>query len=169
MEKDSERKTLYLETGAKLREFARESSYAAEKTREVLEVGGLMPEFMPIWIWSEFFIKNVSGDEHIILDGVSRRAHEALVIDSVMQFYKREKPFAVFLNVSTEWAAERLKARGRSDDDAAEIAKRMDWYRENVVPALAHFKNNPNYRFLTVNGEQSIEDVHREILEKTNL
>lgn len=163
---DSEKQTLYIETGQRFREFITEASYTSNLTKEIIDKGGLLPEFLPIWIWSEYFVRHVSGNEHLILDGLSRRAHEAPILDSAMRFYKREKPSVVFLDVSRAWAREHLLQRGRGDDNGAEVDKRLDWFAENVVPAMEYFKNNDGYDFLTINGEQTIEEVHAEIVEK---
>ena len=164
--KDPDRKILYLETGQKFREFATHASYTAQKTKAIIESGGLMPEFLPVWIWTQYFVDHISGDEHIILDGVSRRAHEALIIDSAMRFYERQSPFVISIELSPESAIKRMEKRGRVDDNEEEIKKRIAWYEENVVPAINYFKNNPYYKFVSVNGEGSIEEVHQEILKK---
>jgi adenylate kinase len=122
---DPEKKTLYIETGQRFREFITEASFTATQTNEIIEKGGLLPEFLPIWIWSEYFVKHVSGDEHMILDGLSRRAHEAPILNSAMKFYKREKPFVIYIQVSRDWARERLLERDRGDDKIDQIEK--DW------------------------------------------
>ena len=166
---DPERKVLYLETGAKLREFAKTDSYTAKKTKEVIDGGGLMPEFLPIWIWSQFFVDNLTGNEHLVIDGISRREHEALTIDSALQFYNMKDPVIISLEVSAEWATDKLDKRGRTDDGAEEIKRRMEWYQNNVVKALEHFKNNPYYKFLTINGEQTIPEVQKEIMDKIGI
>ncbi len=167
---DPGRKVLYLETGERHREFSKTDSLTARKTKEIIDAGGLMPEFIPVWLWTQFFVDNIkTGEEHIILDGISRRPHEALIIDSALQFYERKKPIVLSINVSPEWATDRLEERGRVDDKAAEIKRRMEWYEKNVLPALNHFKNNPYYKFIEINGEQTIEEVHKEILEKIGI
>lgn len=174
---DSEKPVLYLSTGEKLRDFAKGDSMTALRTKEVLESGGLMPEFIPVWVWTEFFINNIQGHEHIILDGVSRRLHEAQLIDSALRFYKRAEPIVIFLEVFDDWAIDKLEKRGkihrdgedRKEDEGEGIKKRVKWYEENVLPAIQYFKDNPYYKFISVNGEQSIEDVHKEILEKVGL
>jgi adenylate kinase len=163
-------KVLYLETGERHREFAKTDSLTAHRTKEIIEDGGLMPEFIPVWLWTQFFVDNIkTGEEHIILDGISRRPHESLIIDSALQFYGRKDPTILSILVSPEWATERLSERGRVDDKEAEIKRRMEWYEKNVVPALDHFRQNPYYKFVEINGEQTIEEVHREILEKCEL
>lgn len=167
--KDPEKRVLYLETGQKFREFASEASYSAKLTKEIMEAGGLLPEFLPVWVWAEYLVRHVGGDEHMILDGLSRRAHEAVILDSAMKFYKRENPFIISIEVSREWASERLRNRGRSDDNNLDIEARMNWYDENVMKALDYFRQDPYYRFLSINGEQDMHAVHQEILTKTGL
>ncbi len=166
---DPERKTVYIETGRRFRDFITEASYTAKKTNQIIEEGGLLPEFLPIWIWSEYLVKHVSGDEHMILDGLSRRAHEAPILNSAMKFYGRIKPFVISINVSHEWAKEKLLARERGDDKTEQIEKRLAWFEKNVIPAMQYFENNEFYNFVTINGEQSVEDVHKELMEKCGL
>jgi len=169
LEKNDSKKVLYLETGEKMRDLSKKDNLTGRKTKEILDAGGLMPEFLPVLVWAEFFVENVNGDEHIILDGVSRREHEAVIIDSVMKFYDRQNPTVIFLEVSPEWATDKMEKRGRVDDRQEEIKNRLAWYEKNVLPAINHFRNNPYYRFISINGEQSIEEVHQEILNKAGL
>jgi len=164
-EKDPKRKSLHVETGRLLREFvAKDKSYTGIKVKDVIDHGGLLPEFVPIHIWAEFMFKNITGDEHIVCDGVARRAPEAPVLDSAFNFYNRESPHIVLINVSPEWAMERLLSRGRNDDTKESIKKRSDWFDENVRPAIDFFEKNPYYKFHNINGEQTVEEVHAEIM-----
>ncbi len=164
LKKENEREIIYLETGQRFRDFSEEASVTARKTKEIMKNGGLLPEFLPIWIWTEYFIRHVSGDEHMILDGLSRRSHEAPILDSAMKFYERKTPKVISIEVSKEWAKERLLGRGRSDDNGKDIESRINWYYENVIPAIEYFKNNSYYTVHTIDGEQSIEDVHNDIV-----
>lgn len=166
---DAGKKILYLETGEKFRDFIKETSLTSKLTKEILDKGELVPEFLPIWIWTDYLIHNLSGEEHLFFDGSPRKLEEAKVLDSAIRFYKRENSFVVSINISDKWAMERLIERGRSDDNEEEIKKRLDWYKENVVSAIEYFKNNPYYKFISINGEQTIEEVHREIVEKVRL
>ncbi len=168
-EKDPDRRLIYVETGQRFRDFMTEASFTSQRTKEIIETGGLLPEFLPIWIWSEYFVKHVSGDEHMILDGLSRRVHEAPIVNSAMKFYNRQNPIVISIEVSREWAKERLLGRERGDDKMEQIEKRLDWFNENVVPAMDYFKNNEHYKFITINGEQTIEEVNKEIMSKIGL
>jgi len=87
-------------------------------------------------------------------------------LDSAIRFYKRKDPVVIYLNVSREWSIQRLLNRGRSDDDIEQINKRLDWFDEDVIPAIDYLKNNSTYNFIDINGEQTIEEVFREIEQK---
>jgi adenylate kinase len=160
---------LYIETGQRFREFASEASLSAKKTKEIMGKGGLLPEFLPIWIWTEYLVRHVSGGEHMVLDGLSRRSHEAPILDSAMRFYERKKPFVISINVRREVAKERLLGRQRSDDKEEDIEKRLDWYDKNVLPAIEYFKQNPYYQFVEIDADRPVEEVHKDILENTIL
>ena len=170
---DPTRDIISVETGRELRSFIEEYStkgnHSAELVRKVLDSGDLLPEFMPIWVWTKYFIEHVKGDEHFVLDGLSRRPSEAPVLDGAFKFYNRKQPTVLLIDVAPKWSMGRLLARGRHDDSKEEIQKRLDWFDEQVSPTLEFFRSNPSYRFLTINGEQSIEAGHREILKATNV
>ena len=71
------------------------------------------------------------------------------------------------MNVTSQWAIERLYGRGRLDDAAFENLKiKQKWFDSDVIPAIKYAKKNPLYRFVEINGEQSIEEVHQEIIQK---
>jgi adenylate kinase len=114
-------------------------------------------------------IDEMKGDEHIVLDGLSRREDEAPVLDSAMQFYKREKPFVILLDVSNEEVKRRLLIRGRHDDKDEKITERLRWFESDVMKAVKYFEEHSYYNFVHINGEQSIEKVHEDILRAISL
>lgn len=166
---DGGRKCLYLETGQKLRDFITRDNHSARLTKEVMETGGLMPPFMPIWLWTSFLVENFTGDEHLVFDGLCRRRYEAPILDTALQFYKRENVAVIIINTSNEWSIKRALERGRSDDDLSEIKKRLEWFDTEVVSAIQYFRDNPVYKVFDINGEQTIEEVNKEIMEKLNI
>ncbi|MEK7180536.1 MAG: nucleoside monophosphate kinase [Patescibacteria group bacterium] len=167
--RDPKRKVIHIETGKRIREFLTENTYTSKLTKEVVKSGGLLPAFLPIWVWTEYLIRNFSGNEHLVLDGLSRRASEAPVLDSALSFYDIKHPFIILLNVSREWSRERLLNRGRGDDTEADIKQRLDWYDNNVLPAIEFFRTKPEYIFVEINAEQPIEKVHSDILAEAHL
>lgn len=156
-----------METGDLLRKFTgRKELYSARLVEEVLSEGGLLPEFIPVWAWSGSLIENAREDEHLVFDGVSRREAEAPILADAIKFFRRKDPKVVLINVSDEWARARLLERGRHDDTDEKIRERHGWFRENVEPAINFFRNNPDFHFIEVNGEQEIAKVHEEIMKK---
>ncbi len=162
-EKDPERSIFYIQTGDEFRKFIEEDSYTSKLAQEIANTGGLQPAFLPIWIWTGILVKNMTGNEHVFFDGLVRRYPEALVFDSAVQFYKWEKPDVVNITVSQAWAVKRLMERGRHDDTASGISKRLDWFDTEVIPAIEYFRKNEYYNFIDINGEQTIEKVFEDI------
>ena len=89
-----------------------------------------------------------------------------MMLDDTFKFYDLFKYKVVYINVSDEWAIARLLPRGRKDDNIEGIKKRMAWFEADVMPCINFFKNNKNCDFIDVNGEQTIEQVHAELISK---
>ncbi len=166
LKKTKGNEVLYIETGEGFRQFMETGSHTANLTKQVLTDGGLMPVFMPIWLWTDFLVKNYNGTQDLILDGLCRRPAEAPVLDSALKFFGQNNPIIIYINVSNNWAFDRMKARGRRDDTDAYIKSRLEWFEWNVVPSMAYFHEHPDYVFLEINGEQSVEDVHNELISR---
>lgn len=167
--RDPERNVVYIETGQKFREIAEGDSLTAQKIKELMTKGGLAPVFLPIWIWAGMMMENLTGNEHLFMDGMARRLVEANVLDSALKFYERKNLTVISFEVSDEWAKKLMRGRGRADDTDEEMNKRLAWYKENTVPAIEYFKNDPDYKFISIDGEHSIEEVHKEIMQKVGL
>jgi adenylate kinase family enzyme len=170
LEKRGAEKVLHVTTGGGFREFIAGDSHAAKLSHELTNTGGLNPEFLAVWNWSNIFINNLSGNETVILDGAPRRMGEVEPLHSAIQFFGYGKPTVIHLNVSETWAMDKLASRGREDDSQKEEQeKKMQWFNEDVLPCLDAYSRDSRYSFIHVNGEQTIEEVHNEILEKLNL
>lgn len=162
--REQKKEVLYIETGARFRLFTEEPSYTAKYTKKILEDGGLLPDFLPVALWGRIFMEEYRGDENIILDGLARRENEAVLLDSALSFFQRKNTYVLDINISPEWAENVLKTRGRADDDSEDIKHKMEWFELNTIPAINHFKNNSSYTFIEINGEQTVEQVHNDIL-----
>jgi len=164
---DRDGKEVYhLETGEAFRKFIKGNSFSSELSRKISEDGGLQPSFLAIHIWAELLIKNLKGDEHLIVDGTPRYLNEAKVLTTAMNFYGR-KPKVLYLDVPREFSEATMKKRGRADDiEEADVKKRLDWFDTDVIPAIEYMKNEKTYEFIEIKGDQSIEEVQKEILAK---
>ncbi len=163
-----DKEVLYIETGQLLRDFTDSSeSHSAGLAKKVMEEGGLLPSFLPIWLWADLLVKRYTGKENLVFDGIARRLNEAPVLEVALGFYGCNKPNIIYVDTPPEIVMERLKRRGRYDDTEEKIKERLEWYEENVIPAINFFRNSENVNFLAVDGDQSPEDIHQEIVEKT--
>jgi adenylate kinase len=156
-------------TGEGFRAFIEGTTFASKRAREIQLAGGLQPEFLAVWIWAELLVKKFKGDEHLFVDGSPRKLSEAIMLDSAMQFFKREDVKVLVINVSDKETTRRLLARGRQDDKPEAIKQRLNWYHNFVVPAVTYFKNRPGYEFIEINGEQTPEKVHEDIIRALGL
>jgi len=157
----------YLESGAKFRDFVLQSGYTAKLSGEAMKRGELQPAFLAIHIWSHLMIEQMDEKKNLMIDGTPRKLDEAKILDEAFKFYGRKGVKIIYVNVSDNWSIARLEGRGRADDKSlAEVKKRLAWFNTDVVPALDFYKNNPDYQYLDINGEQTIEQVQAEILTK---
>lgn len=158
----------YMQTGQYFREFIKGGSYAAQMAREAIDKGERAPDFLAMYLWSDIFVKNLTGKEHLILDGSPRSLNEAQNLDIAMKFFRREQPAVVYIKVSPEWSIqhllERAKKEGRADDSLEGIKKRVAWFEQDVLPAINYYRRDRDYDFIEVDGERSIEEVHRDII-----
>ncbi len=158
----------YLQTGQHFREFIKTDSQAARIAKEAIDNGERAPDFLAMYIWSKTFVENLTGNEHLIIDGSPRSLNEAGNLDIALKFYRRERPVVVYIKVSKEWSTGHLLARAqkenRADDTRESIEKRMAWFERDVLPAVEKFRRDRDYDFIEVNGEQPIEIVHRDIM-----
>lgn len=131
----------------------------------------------------------------IIFDGSPRMLPEAKLLLEALEWYEWDKNIKVLLvDISREEAFNRLTKRRmckncgqlipyvghyktlekcdkcggeletRSDDTPEAINLRLDLFEKEVVPVIEFFEEKKMLK--KINGEQSIEDVQKEILEK---
>lgn len=157
----------HLTTGGGFRAFVQGDTYTAALVRDRIGTGGLAPEFAAIWNWSNLFMQIIRKETTVILDGAPRKIVEVEPLHSAIQFYGYENPIVVYLDVSDTWSESKLKDRERADDATdEERKKKMDWFVTDVLPCIEYYMKNPFYSFVHVNGEQTIEEVAKELQEK---
>jgi adenylate kinase family enzyme len=160
--------TVHVTTGGGFREFTESGSYIANLSKEINEEGGLQPEFLAVWNWSNIFINLLKGGESIILDGAPRKPFEVHVLHSLISFLGYEKPTVIYLNVTEGWARERLLGRKRQDDTEETIMRRLSWFDTEVIPSLEVYLHDPRYTVLRIHGERPIETIHEDIWNQVN-
>lgn len=154
-----------ISTGDLMRRLAAKDVDAGERIRAVLAVGGLPFDDIATTLWMHEIAHTIKRNEGIICDGFPRRLVEAQNLDRFLSWLERKDSTRVLLlDVSKEEAIRRLKARGRNDDTNEAIKSRLDYFDERVTPTVKFYEERGT--LISINGEQSIEEVFKEILGK---
>ena len=162
---------VHVTTGGGFREFIQGDSFLVKRAREEQNSGGLQPEFLAIWNWTNIFISRLGENTTVILDGAPRKVVETEAIHKLFPFLGYTKPQVIYIEVTPSWAKDRQLYREahsvekRADaSNNEEIEKRIELFYEEILPCVEIFKNDPRYSYTRINGEQTIEEVHRDII-----
>lgn len=149
----------YLSTGHIFREMAKEKTPLGRYIKEIMNAGYLIPDEKTVEIVSEY-LKKPEYENGYILDGFPR------TLDQVNMF-KNGVDKVVYLKVSDKEALWRLSYRegvGREDETLTAIRKRIELFHELTEPVLDYYRQKG--MLVEIDGEKTIEEIHKEILEK---
>jgi adenylate kinase len=155
---------VHASSGSEYRKIVASGNYTSTLIKGVLEAGKLQPDFLTNGLFVSILTSNMQEDSCIVADGFPRSISQSETFEKAMAYYSRNDVHIIYIEVGKEEAIKRMKLRARSDDHDEGIANRFDEYINNVVPAMNYFKDKSGYTIHTINGEQSIEDVHKEII-----
>ena len=94
-----------------------------------------------------------------VLDGYPGSVEQAEFLDSLLVVSGAE-PFVIFLEVPDSVALQRMKDRGRVDDQYGIAEQRLKIFRETIQPVLEYYEDAGLYR---VDATESIPDVLKQI------
>lgn len=164
----NEEHVYYVSTGDEFRKMLDAGTYMSSRLKEIIGKGGFAPSFGAVLMWASAIFRDLKETDHILIDGTPRSLSESSVLDSVFPFFDLE-PIAIYVNVSREWASDRLRARGRHDDSEEGITSRMNLFESDIVPVIDSYKNRNYPKMIEINGEQHIDDVHADIRKALDL
>ena len=149
----------YLSTGHIFREMAKGKTPLGRYIKEIMNAGYLIPDEKTVEIVSEYLKKQEYKDGYI-LAGFPR------TIEQVKKFQNGVDK-VIYLKVSDREALWRLSYRegvGREDETLTAIRKRIELFHTLTEPVLDFYRQNGI--LVEIDGEKSIEEIHKEILEK---
>lgn len=151
------------------------------------------PTIFKLWLDKTEELKNKKKLKGFVMDGNPRKIMEAYLIDEALEFYEWDKNVKVLLiHISNKEAIWRLTKRRickkckkiipfvgqfrkikkcpkcngelieRSDDTIKAVKNRLKWFKTEVHPIINYYRKTG--RLIKINGEQSIEDVFKDIL-----
>ena len=156
-----------LSSGKLIRSRMKQQDFLAKNLRRIHNLGGLMPSPLVFHLWLHEFERllpqrKIKG---IIFEGSPRKLYEAFLLDEVLEFYSANKNIrVVHIQLSNKEARKRLHKRGRVDDKFSKINERLRWFKAEVTPTVKYYRKKK--MLVEVDGEQSAEKVHQEIMRK---
>jgi len=159
-----EKESVYAGTGEEFRKLMNSQNYTARMVKDIILKGELQPDFLTTSIFTNILINSLNEEKHLFADGYPRTIFQSQSFEDMMKFYKRGNIKIIYIEVGKEEALKRNLLRARHDDTEEGLAKRFNEYVNNVIPAMNYFKDKEKYEIYTINGEQSVEDVHKDII-----
>lgn len=150
----------YLSSGHIFRKMAKEKSPLGRWLKETLNSGTLVPDEKTIEIVLEY-LKKPEYQNGFIIDGFPRTVAQAKAFTD-----GTEK--VILIDVSDKEALWRISGRieNREDETLQAIRKRIALFHEVTAEVLSYYEEKG--QLVKVNGEQSVEGVFNEILEKVD-
>lgn len=161
--KDDEPKVVEVQTGRGFRELVEGEGYTASRIKDIIDHGGLVPDFLTESIVTAQLIYEVESDSTIIMDGFPRNLEQAQFVDDLLSFYLRDKLSVIYLDTPDEVVKERMLSRGRKDDTEESIKERLRLYEEMTKPLIDHYKSRPDTDFIKIDGAKTVEEVQADI------
>lgn len=152
-----------------------------------------MPVIFKLWLDKTEQLKAKKDFKGYVGDGNPRKILEAYLIDEALEFYGWDKNTKIILiDISHKEAIWRLTKRRicqkcqeiipfvghfrkvkkcpecggklipRSDDTIEAVKNRLNWFKTDVQPIVNYYRKTD--RLIKINGEQSIENVFKDIL-----
>ena len=179
------------EMGAQLRQAIESESPLGQKIKATVEAGNLVDDDTIMEV-VERFVAILNSDQQILFDGIPRTLRQSEKLLNLLAKNDRDA-FAVLIKISQEEAIKRLTQRRvcqnckavyppshssdqckhcggelavRHDDNLESIERRLQNYQNEPVPVIKSFYDQDH--LVEVDGEQSIENVTKEMLEKVD-
>ena len=149
----------YLSSGHIFREMAKEKTKLGRFLKETLNAGFLVPDDKTIAIVEEY-LGHAEYNNGYILDGFPRTVEQAEAFSNGVEG-------VVYLKVSDKEALWRLAGRDdgdRADNTLQAIKKRIALFHEKTEPVIEYYRSKG--KLVEIDGEQDIEAITAEILEK---
>jgi adenylate kinase len=156
--------SVYAGTGEGFRKLIESKNYTASLVQEYLSRGELVPDFLTNAVFINMLIENLSAEKNLLADGFPRTVAQSQVFEEMMKFFKRDDIKIIYIGLSKEEAMKRNLLRGRTDDTPEGIEQRFSEYVNKVMPAMDFFREKDGYTIYEINGEQTVENVHKDII-----
>lgn len=150
----------HISTGDILRQALKEQTPLGIKAQSYMDKGELVPDQL-VQEMVEERLHQPDTKSGWILDGFPRTVQQAAFLEELLQKLAQSGERVVNLDVPDEVVVDRLLQRGRKDDSEEVIRRRLEVYRSQTAPLIDFYSDR--HQLLTVNGNQSLEEVSAQI------
>jgi len=160
----------HLVSGDLVRKYAAEDKGIMGRIcTEALRLGHYVADSEMFVLW-KVRLKEEDVEKGFVIDGFPRNMSQALFLEEKMEKYGKETFLVIYLNVREKVSIERLLKRGRKNPDGSladspeNIRERLRRYKSEEKDVLDFYREKGVLH--EVNGEQSIEEIHNDIMER---
>ncbi|WP_420434404.1 adenylate kinase [Candidatus Poriferisocius sp.] len=152
---------IHVSTGDMLRAAVEAGTELGLRAKAVMDAGDLVGDDIMIGIVDERLADDDIQASGVLLDGFPRTTAQA---DALAEIAGGSGPdLAINLDVPIAEVTERMLARGRADDTAETIARRLELYEAETAPLLAWFEDRGS--LAVVDGLGSEDEVFARLAE----
>ena len=181
----------HISTGDLLRAAIKDGTELGKQAKSYMDKGQLVPDELVVNLVKERLADD-DAQKGFILDGFPRNTAQAVVLDSELKDMGLALDAAVLVDVDTDVIVKRLSSRRtckncgytapagvdvcprcggemyqRDDDKPETIQRRLDVYQTQTAPLIEYYKGHGLLK--TVNGEQAVDDVYKDMKEQLGL
>jgi adenylate kinase len=128
---------LHLSTGDLLRAEVAAGSALGQEAEAVMARGELVSDQLVLAIVRSRLLGHQGG---WLLDGFPRNLAQAEALDQLLGELEQRIELVVLMQLDDELLLQRLLGRGRQDDTEAVIRHRLEVYRQQTAPLIAHYR-----------------------------
>lgn len=181
----------HISTGDLLRAAIKNGTELGTQAKSYMDKGQLVPDELVVNLVKERLADD-DAQKGFILDGFPRNTVQAVVLDSELKDMGLALDAAVLVDVDPDVIVRRLSSRRtckncgytapagvdvcprcggemyqRDDDKPETIQHRLDVYQTQTAPLIEYYKGHGLLK--TVNGEQAVDDVYKDMREQLGL
>ncbi|MGK7922004.1 MAG: adenylate kinase [Trichodesmium sp.] len=146
-----------------LREAIASQTELGELAQPYVDKGELVPDQIMIkFVRQRLLESDVS--QGWLIDGYPRTAFQAEELGFLLYDLGQKLNWAIYLQVSEAELMNRCLERSRADDGPEIVQRRINLFYERTMPILEYYKYHKT--LLTIDGEQSVNQIQKQILEK---
>jgi adenylate kinase len=149
----------YLSTGHIFRRIAQERTPLGRQIKVVMNAGLLISDRKTLSIVSEYLGRPEYKNGYI-LDGFPRTLGQ-------VKAFKNGIDKVIYLKISDKEALWRISGRDgevREDETLMAVRKRIESFHKFTEPVLEYYRKKG--ALVEIDGEQAVEEIHKEILQK---